>query len=49
MPEDASAPPAMPERIADRFRVIAEEVQKVINEANQNIVTEIPERIAFRY
>lgn len=49
MPEDAPTHPAMPERIADRFRVIAEEVQKVIDEANQKIVTEIPERIAFRY
>ena len=46
MPDDA---PALPERIASRFRVIASEVQKVVDEANQKIVTEIPERIAFRY
>jgi hypothetical protein len=49
MPDDAPALPALPERIASRFRVIAAEVQKVVDEANQKIVTEIPERIAFRY
>lgn len=39
----------MPERIAKRFEAITAEVQRAIDEANQNIVTTIPQRIAFRY
>ena len=49
MPDEVPSPPAMPEKIANRFRDIAAEVEKVVNEANQKMVTAIPERIAFRY
>lgn len=49
MPGDDPAAPGLPEKIASRFRAIGAEVQKVVDEAQQKIVTEIPEKIAFRY
>jgi hypothetical protein len=49
MPDETSAPPTLPERIAKRFEAISADVQKAIDEANQKIVTTIPEKIAFRY
>lgn len=49
MPVEVPIPPAMPERITNRFRDIAAEVQKVVDEANHKLVTTTPERIAFRY
>jgi hypothetical protein len=49
MPDETPAPPAMPERIANRFEAISAEVQKVIDEANQKLVTRIPQKVAFRY
>jgi hypothetical protein len=49
MPDETAIAPTMPERIANRFGAITAEVQKVIDEANQKLVTRIPQRISFRY
>jgi hypothetical protein len=49
MSEAATIPAELPDRITSRLRAIAAEVEKVIGEANQEIVTEIPAKIAFRY
>jgi hypothetical protein len=49
MSDETTASPAMPERITSRFEAITAEVQKVIDEANQKLVTKIPQRVAFRY
>jgi hypothetical protein len=43
MPDETAIAPTMPERIASRFGAITAEVQKVIDEANQKLVTRIPQ------
>src|SRR5580704_11737212 len=49
MSEGVAIPPELPDRIASRLHAIAAEVEKLVREANEKIVTEIPTKIAFHY
>jgi hypothetical protein len=48
--QDASAAPAvLPERIANRFKALALEVETVTSAANRELTTRIPDLISFRF